>query len=104
MANNFLPLSEKETDDILLIMFEKSYPNAATNHLEIYSRDTLNQRMNWYSSFKLKVKTLLMMYLFLMEHGKQSSVINLFFLSQMFYLNTQNYLNILTIVNWNLPI
>lgn len=45
MANNFLPLSEKETDDILLIMFEKSHPNAATNRLEIYSRDTVNQRM-----------------------------------------------------------
>lgn len=84
MDNNCLLLSEKETDDILLIVFEKSHPNATTNHLEIYSRDTFNQRMNWYSSFKLKVKTLFMMCLCLMEHEKQSSVINLSFLSQCF--------------------
>lgn len=88
MANNSPPVSEKETDDVLLIMSEKSHPNAATEHLEIYSKDTFNQRMNWYSSFKLKdsleVKTLPIMCLCLMEHEKQSSVINLFFLSQCF--------------------
>lgn len=32
MANNSPPLSEKKIDDILLMMFEKSHPNAATNH------------------------------------------------------------------------
>lgn len=85
MASNSLPLSQKETDDILLMMLEKSHPNAATSDVEIFFRDTVNPRMNWYSSFKLKITILHMMCLDLLKRGKQKVVVTRCSLGQCFF-------------------
>lgn len=84
MANNSPPLSEKKIDDILLMMFEKSHPNAATNHFpETQStQEWIDIHLSsWKICWKLK---LCIWCVCLLEHEKQSKVINLFFLSQCF--------------------